>query len=108
MASLAQPVTLTGTHVVLEPLAPEHADGLADAGRERATGRLAGMTNDLHIDNVHRRVEIGATGYARRVQRTALNPESSLGVRHLRLQHHGPRMADAVRTHLPWQLDQPR
>lgn len=118
MTSLAQPVTLTGTHVVLEPLAPEHADGLADAVRdgelwrlwyttipspeqmageierrltlresgawlpfavrERATGRLAGMTNYLHIDNVHRRVEIGATWYARRVQRTALNTEAKL------------------------------
>jgi N-acetyltransferase len=116
--TFAQPVTLTGTHVVLEPLAPEHADGLADAVRdgelwrlwyttipspeqmageierrltlreagawlpfavrERATGRLAGMTNYLHIDNVHRRVEIGATWYARRVQRTALNTEAKL------------------------------
>lgn len=38
-----------------------------------AEGRIAGMTTYMHIDAVHRRVEIGSTWYARRVQRTALN-----------------------------------
>ncbi len=40
-----------------------------------AAGRVAGMTTYLNIDATHRRVEIGATWYAARVQRTALNTE---------------------------------
>jgi RimJ/RimL family protein N-acetyltransferase len=40
-----------------------------------AEGRIAGMTTFMHIDEVHRRVEIGSTWYARRVQRTPLNTE---------------------------------
>lgn len=38
-------------------------------------GVAAGMTTFMNIDAVHRRVEIGSTWYARRVQRTALNTE---------------------------------
>jgi N-acetyltransferase len=40
-----------------------------------AAGRIAGMTTYMNIDNVHRRVEIGSTWYAKRVQRTPLNTE---------------------------------
>jgi RimJ/RimL family protein N-acetyltransferase len=40
-----------------------------------AAGVPVGMTTYLHPDPVHRRVEIGATWYARRVQRTALNTQ---------------------------------
>ena len=40
-----------------------------------ADGRIAGMTTYMNIDATHRRVEIGSTWYARRVQRTALNTE---------------------------------
>ena len=36
-------------------------------------GRVVGMTTYMHIDAVHRRVEIGSTWYARSAQRTALN-----------------------------------
>jgi len=42
---------------------------------EKSTGRVVGMTTYLNIDAVNRRVEIGATWYRRRVQRTAVNTE---------------------------------
>jgi N-acetyltransferase len=108
------PITLSGVHAALEPLAREHAAGLADAVRDGelwklwytaipapegmaaeierrlalqaagsmlpftvrdAEGRIAGMTTYMNIDAVHRRVEIGSTWYAQRVQRSALNTE---------------------------------
>ena len=43
-----------------------------------ADGRIAGMTTYMQIDAAHRRVEIGYTWYARRVQRTTLNTEAKL------------------------------
>jgi RimJ/RimL family protein N-acetyltransferase len=43
-----------------------------------ATGRIAGMTTYMNIDAGNRRVEIGSTWYARRVQRTPLNTEAKL------------------------------
>lgn len=43
-----------------------------------ADGRIAGMTTYMNIDAVNRRVEIGSTWYARRVQRTALNTQCKL------------------------------
>lgn len=43
-----------------------------------ADGRAAGMTTFMNIDAVHRRVEIGSTWYAKRVQRTPLNTECKL------------------------------
>lgn len=43
-----------------------------------ATGKAAGMTTYMNIDAIHRRVEIGSTWYAKRVQRTPLNTESKL------------------------------
>jgi RimJ/RimL family protein N-acetyltransferase len=43
-----------------------------------ADGRIAGMTTYMNIDAVNRRVEIGSTWYAKRVQRTALNTEAKL------------------------------
>jgi len=43
-----------------------------------AQGRVAGMTSFMNIDSVHRRVEIGSTWYARRVQRSGLNTECKL------------------------------
>ncbi|WP_265918993.1 GNAT family N-acetyltransferase [Cupriavidus nantongensis] len=115
--ALAQPVTLVGRHATLEPLRPEHADGLRAAcadgelwklwytsvpAPERmeaeiarrldlqqrgtmlpfavrdAAGELAGMTTYMNIDAANRRVEIGSTWYARRVQRTPLNTECKL------------------------------
>ncbi|MBN8509920.1 MAG: GNAT family N-acetyltransferase [Burkholderiales bacterium] len=40
-----------------------------------ADGRVAGMTTYMNVDGANRRVEIGSTWYARRVQRTPLNTE---------------------------------
>jgi len=41
-----------------------------------ASGRPAGMTTYMNIDNTHQRVEIGSTWYANRVQRSPLNTEA--------------------------------
>jgi N-acetyltransferase len=43
-----------------------------------AAGVPVGMTTYMNIDAVHRRVEIGSTWYARRVQRSAVNTECKL------------------------------
>ena len=43
-----------------------------------ANGELAGMTTYMNIDAANRRVEIGSTWYAQRVQRTPLNTECKL------------------------------
>jgi RimJ/RimL family protein N-acetyltransferase len=43
-----------------------------------AAGRIAGMTTYMNIDTANRRVEIGSTWYAQRVQKTALNTEAKL------------------------------
>ncbi|HEY6512847.1 MAG TPA: GNAT family protein [Burkholderiaceae bacterium] len=40
-----------------------------------ADGRIAGMTTYMNVDAAHKRVEIGSTWYARRVQRGPLNTE---------------------------------
>jgi RimJ/RimL family protein N-acetyltransferase len=42
------------------------------------SGDPVGMTTYMNIDSANRRVEIGSTWYARRVQRTALNTEAKL------------------------------
>src|SRR4029079_2389101 len=43
-----------------------------------ADGTPVGMTTYMNIDAVNKRVEIGSTWYAKRVQRTALNTECKL------------------------------
>jgi RimJ/RimL family protein N-acetyltransferase len=43
-----------------------------------AAGAIAGMTTFMNADETNRRVEIGSTWYARRVQRTGLNTEAKL------------------------------
>jgi RimJ/RimL family protein N-acetyltransferase len=43
-----------------------------------ADGKCAGMTTYMNVDTPNRRVEIGSTWYARRVQRTALNTQCKL------------------------------
>ena len=43
-----------------------------------ADGRIAGMTTYMNADAANRRVEIGSTWYAQRVQRTPLNTECKL------------------------------
>ena len=117
MTAWIKPLTLTGRHVTLAPLAAAHAPALAEAARDGelwrlwytsipapeqmaaeidrrlgllssgsmlpftvldAAGTPCGMTTFMHIDSVHKRVEIGSTWYARRVQGTALNTEAKL------------------------------
>ena len=46
--------------------------------RENATGEIVGCTRYFNVDATNRRLEIGHTWYARRVQRTALNTECKL------------------------------
>jgi RimJ/RimL family protein N-acetyltransferase len=48
-----------------------------------AAGKIAGMTTYMNVDAANRRVEIGSTWYAKRVQRTPLNTQCKL----LLLQH---------------------
>ena len=43
-----------------------------------ADGRISGMTTYMNVDAPNRRVEIGSTWYARRVQRSALNTQCKL------------------------------
>ncbi len=110
-----QPVTLRGSHVLLEPLQPDHAEALARAAEDGELWRLwytsvpsakqvdsyidtaleqqragrslpfvvrdvagvvVGSTRYCNVDGPSRRLEIGYTWYARRVQRTALNTEA--------------------------------
>ena len=42
------------------------------------TGQAAGMTTFMNVDATNRRVEIGSTWYAKRVQRTPLNTQCKL------------------------------
>jgi RimJ/RimL family protein N-acetyltransferase len=46
--------------------------------RENATGEIVGCTRYFNVDAANRRVEIGHTWYAKRVQRTGLNTECKL------------------------------
>ncbi|UZE48608.1 GNAT family N-acetyltransferase [Rhodopseudomonas sp. P2A-2r] len=110
-----EPVTLSGPHARLEPLAQAHRDGLVEAIGDLssiwytaiptaekmpaeidrrlalqasgamlpftvldADGGVAGMTTYMNVDAGNRRVEIGSTWYAKRVQRTALNTQCKL------------------------------
>src|ERR1700740_2667291 len=43
-----------------------------------ADGKIAGMTTYMNVDTPNRRVEIGSTWYARRVQRSAVNTQCKL------------------------------
>jgi N-acetyltransferase len=111
------PVSLHGLHARLEPLSPNHRDGLTEAVKDgelwklwytsipkpedmakeidrrlglQASGamlpwtvfdaddRIAGMTTYMNVDTVNRRVEIGSTWYAKRVQRSGLNTQCKL------------------------------
>jgi RimJ/RimL family protein N-acetyltransferase len=43
-----------------------------------ADGKIAGMTTYMNVDAINRRVEIGSTWYAIRVQRSAINTQCKL------------------------------
>ncbi|MEP6610080.1 MAG: GNAT family protein [Burkholderiaceae bacterium] len=46
--------------------------------RENASGELVGCTRYFNVDTTNRRLEIGHTWYAKRVQRSAVNTECKL------------------------------
>jgi RimJ/RimL family protein N-acetyltransferase len=61
----------------------ERAGAMPFAVRHNASGVVIGSTRYLNVDEIHHRLEIGNTWYARHVQRTAVNSECKL----LLLQH---------------------
>ncbi|MGX9431130.1 MULTISPECIES: GNAT family N-acetyltransferase [Bradyrhizobium] len=112
-----EPITLRGAHARLEPLSPDHADGLVEAAKDGelwklwytfiprpedmrkeidrrlglqaagsmlpftvfdASATISGMTTYMNVDALNRRVEIGSTWYAKRVQRSAVNTQCKL------------------------------
>jgi RimJ/RimL family protein N-acetyltransferase len=56
----------------------EHQEAMPFVVRDNATGDIVGCTRYFNVDAKNRRVEIGATWYAKRAQRTPLNTECKL------------------------------
>jgi len=56
----------------------EDKGGMPFVVRENATGQISGCTRYLNVEAEHRRLEIGYTWYAKRVQRTGVNTECKL------------------------------
>ena len=54
------------------------SDAMPFVVRENETGKIVGCTRYFDVDTVNRRLEIGHTWYAKRVQRTGLNTECKL------------------------------
>jgi len=65
-------------HEIDRRLALQAAGAMLPFTARDADGRIAGMTTYMNIDAANRRLEIGSTWYARRVQRTPLNTECKL------------------------------
>ncbi len=56
----------------------ERQDAMPLSVRDNATGDIVGCTRFFNVDAKNRRLEIGHTWYAKRVQRTPLNTECKL------------------------------
>ena len=56
----------------------ERLGAMPFAVRENGTGEVVGCTRYFNVDAANRRLEIGHTWYARRVQRTAINTDCKL------------------------------
>lgn len=56
----------------------ERQDAMPFAVRDNASGDIVGCTRYFSVDTKNRRLEIGHTWYAKRVQRTLLNTECKL------------------------------
>ena len=56
----------------------ERLDAMPFVVRDNASGDIVGCTRYFNVDAANRRLEIGHTWYAKRVQRTALNTECKL------------------------------
>ena len=81
---------LAASYTTFVPDAYTIDEWLAQLERERAvgrmlpfcvldnSGRICGTTRFMRMSKTHRRLEIGGTLYARRVQRTGLNTEAKL------------------------------
>ena len=63
---------------ILRRLALHQAGSMLPFAVLDANGTPVGMTTYMNVDTTNRRVEIGSTWYAARVQRTALNTEAKL------------------------------
>jgi len=56
----------------------ERLDAMPFVVRDNASGDIVGCTRYFNVDTANRRVEIGHTWYAKRLQRTPLNTECKL------------------------------
>jgi RimJ/RimL family protein N-acetyltransferase len=56
----------------------EHQEAMPFVVRDNASGDIVGSTRFFNVDAKNRRLEIGHTWYAKRVQRTPLNTECKL------------------------------
>ena len=56
----------------------ERQDAMPFVVRDNASGDVVGSTRYFNVDAANRRLEIGHTWYAKRVQRTAINTECKL------------------------------
>lgn len=56
----------------------EHAHAMPFVVRDNASGEVVGCTRYFNVEPANRRLEIGYTWYAKRVQRTPLNTECKL------------------------------
>jgi len=56
----------------------EHKEALPFVVREKASGQVVGSTRFFNVEPAQRRLEIGYTWYAQRVQRSAVNTECKL------------------------------
>jgi RimJ/RimL family protein N-acetyltransferase len=63
---------------IVRRLALQSAGAMLPFTVKDAAGEVAGMTTYMNVDAANRRVEIGSTWYATRVQRSALNTQCKL------------------------------
>jgi len=74
--SIPEPAAMTKE--IERRLALQAAGSMLPFAVRDAAGRVCGMTTYMNVDAANKRVEIGSTWYARRVQRTPLNTECKL------------------------------
>jgi len=75
--SVAPPERM-GEYVTAALAMREHADAMPFVIRHNASGDIVGSTRYFNVDAKNRRLEIGHTWYAQRVQRTQVNTECKL------------------------------
>jgi len=75
--SIASPDTMAD-YVAIALDMRERQDAMPFVVRDNASGDIVGCTRYFNVDTKNRRLEIGHTWYARRVQRSGLNTECKL------------------------------